>query len=733
VKFVVLLYNQVQQNFMIAEFYKKIEAYFKAFDKTKIQSAIDYADECYKDGDNSLEEVFKILNVILPLKPDEDTIIAVILNELYIMESLSSEKIKKMFGPQVYNILNSLKMLSVLNYAENDKSSQVEVLRKMFITLAKDVRVILIWLACRLKNMRDLKEKSDKDEAFKLAKETMDVYVPIASRLGFYRMKTELEDLSFRYLNHSEFEHISEEVAEFGESSKKIMDFVTKQVKEFLELAGIEAEVFGRIKSVYSIYKKLKKKGLSSVRELYDFFAIRVVLPAGGDVDNIYGVLGLLHSEWKPLSNRFKDYVAVPKPNGYRSLHTVLLGLGPKGVDKLVEIQIRNEEMNREAEYGFASHWIYKNSFAPQVEWVKGLQNLHEFFDTNSDVLQEIELDIFKDRIFVLTPRGEIKDLPATATVLDFAYSVHTEVGHKCVMAKVNSNIVSLDYELANGDVVEIITKKESSPKVKWLSIVKSNFAKSKIKVWFNSANRDSNIKSGRGLLNAQLERLNKPILDQNYSVLKGFAGQNLSLSKRENLVEEVGKGGKLASDVLRKVFPYEKNLATKNTEIRRNKKNKIQGDLGDLHDQVIVGGETGLAIKLANCCNPRKNSNIVGYVTRGNRVSIHKDDCRLLDSLNGERIIIAKWKGQVIVEGEVEIGLKLLVASRVGLMSDITKIISQFGIYIVDIRIEKAKDGLHENYFLLHLDDLDKFDAFLDKLEDIEGVLKVTRQDKFR
>jgi GTP diphosphokinase / guanosine-3',5'-bis(diphosphate) 3'-diphosphatase len=718
---------------MDTEFYKKIESYFKAFDRTNVDSALNYVKEKYKDTDKPIEAMYRVLDVILPLKPDEDTIVSVILHDLYIEDFLSADKVKKMFSPQVVNILNSLKRLSILNYAENDKRSQVEILRKMFITLAKDVRVILIWLACRLKQMRDLKDLDEDGYAHSLAKETMDVYVPIASRLGFYRMKTELEDLSFKYLNQSEYERIREEVAEFGESSKKIINFVTKQVKEFLDNRSVEAEVFGRIKSIYSIYKKLKKKNLSSVKDLYDFFAIRVILPTGKGIDNIYSVLGLLHSEWKPLSNRFKDYVAVPKPNGYRSLHTVLLGLGPEGVDKLVEIQIRDEEMNREAEFGFASHWIYKDSFTPQVEWVKGLQNLREFFDSNSDALQEIELDIFKDRIFVLTPRGEIKDLPATATVLDFAYSVHTEVGHKCVMAKVNSNIVSLDYELGNGDVVEIITKKDSEPKVKWLSIVRSNFAKNKIKTWFNSFNKDNNIKSGRDILNAQLERLGKPLLDQTYSVLKNFAGQNLSLPKRESLVEEVGKGGKLASDVIRNVYPYEKNLEIKDEVVMRRKKVVGKSEVGSLRDQVLVGGETGLPIKLASCCKPKKKHGIVGYVTRGNRISIHRSNCKLLDALNGERIIMAKWKGQEVVGAEIQVGLKLLVASRVGLMSDITNVISEFKIYIVDIKIERAKDGLHENYFLLHLDDLNKFDKFLDKLEGIEGVLKVTRQDNFK
>lgn len=724
---------------MTAKIFEQIESYNKDLDKAKIELAYDFAVDNYRDTEGSMAYALEVLEILLPLKPDEDTIIAVLLHDLYFCEFLNDEKIQKLFGPGVLDILRAFKKLSQLNYAENDKSSQVEILRKMFLTMAKDLRVILIWLACRLCKMKNLEKFPEIGNKVTIARETMYVFVPIASRLGVYRIKTDLEDLSFKYIDPEEYKNISSQVTEFGVSRKLAIEEIRKKLSDFLSSKGVDAYVFGRFKSIYSIYRKLKEKRFSNVNELYDLFAIRVVLPANDQIDHLYSVLGLIHSEWKPLSNRFKDYLAVPKPNGYRSLHTVVLGLAPEDMQQPVEIQIRDDKMHREAEYGVASHWLYKSSFAntkaidSQADWIRGLEKIHEVFDSESEAIKEVEVDIFKDRIFVLTPRGEVKDLTVGATPIDFAYAIHTDVGNRCVMAKVNHSLVPLDCELKNGDVIEIITRKDATPKLRWLSIVKSNFARHKIKAYFSGLNRENNIKEGRRLINAQLERLNKPKLDQNYSVLKTLADQNLSLSQRESLVEEVGKGAKLVSDIVRKLYPYERNLATKEIVSRAEPAlSKEATEKLVLEEQVIVGGETGLPIKIAACCQPKMRDKIIGYVTRGSRVTVHKAGCRLIANLNAERFISAKWKGAVS-DGGLTIGVKCLCVSRVGLIHDITAIINDFDINILDVMIKKAGSGLYEDCFLLDFKDLNQFDALLDKLEDIKGVVKVTRDDDFK
>ena len=459
---------------MKAEIIKKISSYNKNLDKDKISRAFEFVLKRYDDIEANTNDLNRVLDLLIPLKPDQDTIIAVFLHDLYLLGFINDDNIKEMFGNSVLNLLLSLKKLSSLNYAENDKSSQVEILRKMYLTMAKDLRVILIWLAFRLSKMNCLDVVIDDiDLRTRFAKETMELYVPIASRLGVYRMKTQLEDLSFKYLNPEEYKYVSEQVDKFGKSRKLFIESISTSVERLLKRKGLDVNVHGRFKNIYSIFKKMKRKNLNVVDDLFDLFAIRVIISSNEDEDNedlvdrLYAVLGIIHSEWRPISSRFKDYIAVPKPNGYRSLHTVVLGLAPKDMDQPVEVQIRDSIMHREAEYGMASHWVYKSNITDdkvgsQSHWIKGFEKIHQFFDNELSTIKEVELDVFKDRIFVLTPRGEVKDLPLGSIPIDFAYAVHTEVGHQCVMAKVNGSLVPLDYELKNGDVVDIITKKMS-------------------------------------------------------------------------------------------------------------------------------------------------------------------------------------------------------------------------------------------------------------------------------
>lgn len=730
---------------MNAEILKKIGTYTNSFDKAKILKAFDFVSDKYVHAQSNNNCHLHVLDILLPLRPDEDTIISILLHDLFVMSSISEETVKENFGTQVLEILTSLRRIYGLKYAENDKGAQVEVLRKMFMTLAKDIRVILIWLAHRLCMMQNSIQNMGPVESYKFAKETMNVYVPIASRLGIYKIKIQLEDIAFKYLNPVEYEKITEQVKEFAESKGMPIDFVRKQLTNFLNSRGIEAEIQGRIKNYYSIYTKLAKKGYVNVNDLYDFFAIRVILPEKETYDHLYSVLGLIHSEWKPVSSRFKDYVAVPKPNGYRSLHTVVVGMGPKGFDKPIEIQIRDEKMHREAEYGIASHWLYKTKRSSSLEdlnrhvdWIRGLEQIHQFFGSeSSNVMKEVEIDIFKDRIFVLTPRGEVKDLLVGSIPLDFAYAVHTDVGNHCISAKVNGLMVPLDYQLKNGDVVEIVLRSDATPKHKWLSMVKSSFAKNKIKAWFGGQHKEHDLKIGRELLNDQLERLGKPSLDQNYSILREFNGANLPLGKRESLLEEIGRGSKVASEVIKKIYPNSKivpvGMSVEEAAKISEKKVKPVFNL-PIEQQVVVGGQTGFPAKIASCCKPAVGQKIIGYVnSRGKRISIHKYDCPLVDTMNREKIIFAEWKGYEAEQSRsgFRIGIELQVISRVGLIQDITSVISNMQINILDIMIKRGSDKFHHDYFLLDLPDKSLVDNLLEKLGSISGVMKVVRADK--
>jgi len=724
------------------EIFSKIQDYVDThdLDQSKLSIVFDLLNEFSDKGGYDSKFCVEIFDKFLGFRPDEDTLFAMILHKVYFDDLIDVSYIESTFGSGVMSLLSSLKKISNLQYSNLNTTSQIEVFRKMFLTIAKDIRVVVLWLSIRLCKMKDTFAHSY-EELVSLAKETMDVYVPVAGRLGIYRLKTDLEDLSFEYLDPDAFISIKSQVEEMGDLQKFVIEDMRLKVQDFFKERGVDAVVSGRIKSIYSIYKKLKKKNLNSLGHLYDFFAIRIVVPSkkSGTVDHLYGMLGVIHTEWKPLSKRFKDYIAVPKPNGYKSLHTVVLGLTPRDIAQPVEIQIRDFDMHREAEYGVASHWLYKDNgnsneelIDSKVDWIKGLESLDDFFAEDSGFLQSSDLDLFKDRIFVLTPNADVKDLPAGSTPIDFAYAIHTDLGNRCVMAKVNSSVVPLSSELKNGDVVEIVTRTNASPKLKWLSQVRSNFAKNRIKYWFNNIDKEDNVKEGKRLLNLKLEELGKPLLDRSYSILKNYDNRNLNVLQRESILEEIGKGFKIASNIVRKVYPSKIRKIVNSEEILSDvdiKSVKNSDDSKSSDHDIVVAGEEGLPVKLASCCSPVLGDAIVAYITRGNSVTIHRSVCHLLDSLDGERIIVASWKtlhSHDCKQYNFSVKIEVKVLSRIGLISDITSVISELGIKIVDIDIKNAGNGIFSDFFVLHFDKENELERLLNILSKIDGVLKI-------
>jgi len=730
------------------EILQQISSYSETFDHEKIERAFSILNNPEICDDDRREHSFNACKLVLPFHPDQSTLLVMLLHNVYANKLISEAEVREYFGHDVANMLIHTSSLEILKYRENDKTAQLEALRKLFLSMAKDLRVILVRLACRMDRLQHLDEfLKKKEDKLLFAEETFDVYIPVAARLGIYRMKMELEDLCFRYINPEEYKKVFDRIQELGEERNNFISKIKAVLHDFLIKRGIKSEISGRVKSIYSIYKKMKVKGFDSMDDLNDIFAIRIILPSEVDengneqVSNLYSTLGLIHSNWKSLSRKFKDYVAVPKSNGYRSLHTVILGLVPE-IDRPVEVQIRTSNMHREAEYGLASHWLYKqykgknndDMLKYQIEWIKGLEKVQEDLGAESKVIREVEVDIFKDRIFVLTPKGEVRDLPVGSTCLDFAYNVHTDIGNKCVLAKVNGHAVPLNYELKNSDIVEILTKKDSTPKLQWLSMVRTPLAEKRIKNWFSKLNKDNFVKEGRLLINKQLEKLGRSSLDPSYSILRYYGGRRLNLSQRESLLEEVGRGHKAAVDIVRKVFSYENVLSgvkAVQEEAKVNRTSFKELLEMDAEKKVLIGGESGLPVKFGMCCNPKFGDKILAYVTRGNRVTVHRTACTLVDGLTKKRVMHASWKGVDDEFGGEHYKFKLVIVaiSRIGLLRDVTAVISSLAMDILDLRLEPDGEKT-KNYVLIDTDSLPKILLLINKLKKIPNVVDVIKED---
>lgn len=740
----------------------KMKGYKPALDERRVKKAFDFASQIHKEqyrysGDPYITHPLEVTDILLSLKPDEDTVIASLLHDVYKSEHFRPQEIEKEFGKGVATLVSGLEKLNSVRSREDE--TQIDSLRKMFLAMAQDLRVVLIKLADRLHNMQTL-QFVHPSKRKRIARETLDIYAPIASRLGIYALKSQLEDLAFKYLYPEQYQEISVQLEAFGKRTGEYIQQTNERLDQFLKEHQIEGTVQGRLKSVYSIYRKLKRKNKSSVTDLFDVFAMRMVLPTAyqGEYEftgHLYQSLGLLHGQWVPLANRFKDYIAVPKPNGYQSLHTTVIGLAPKALNHPVEVQICSERMHRENEYGIASHWLYEDTDAVstkfqkdvflnylqkkdqsvlldekylkrQLDWLKGLEKLQaEMIGTgnSSELLENLKVDLFSDRIFVLTPTGEVKDLPFGATPVDFAYAVHSDVGHRCGMAKVNGSIVPLNYQLKNGEVVEIVLKPKQNPKLEWLSFVKTNIARQHIKSWFNAQDRELGFKEGKELLNKQLRRLGKSPLDEELSILRNYEGKELSLKERRKIVDSVGNGSQFANIVVKKIFsdvfvPAEKEkVAEKKIEGPREKR-------------VLLGGEAGLPVRFAACCAPKEKDRIVGYVTRGHAASVHRTDCLTLTALNPARILEAKWDDDAQKKIKHDIRILIEAVDRIGLIRDVTTVIANMNVNISDFALKSRKDNIVVRSLQIKLFDYEQFDLLVSQLENVKGVIRVMRED---
>lgn len=678
-----------------------------------------------KSGAPYITHPVAVAEILADLGLDPNTIAAALLHDTVEDTPYSAELLRKEFGEEIANLVDGVTKLDRLTYGP---TAEAETVRKMVVAMAKDIRVLVIKLADRLHNARTWQYVSPESSARK-ARETLDIYAPLAHRLGMNAVKWELEDLSFKFLEPKKFEEIERLVAERSPSREKLTNEVIKAVEEDLASEGITAKVTGRQKHLFSVYQKMVVRG-REFNDIYDLVGIRVLV---NDVRDCYAVLGAIHARWSPVPGRFKDYIAMPKFNLYQSLHTTVIG--PTG--KAVEIQIRTHEMHRRAEYGIAAHWKYKQGKktgedTPDVLWLK---QLHEWQQETTDVaefLDALRFDLRTPEVFVFTPKGSVIALPQGSTPVDFAYAVHTEVGNKCVGAKVNGKLVSLEAPLANGDVIEVVTNKgdNAAPSRDWLNFVKSQRARSKIKAWFTRERREEAIDAGKESIARQMRKAGLPIQ-------KILAGQtllqlahDLNYPDIESLYAAVGDGHISSSSVVEKLVSSIGTEETHETPLTEMLSSGASPRIARRSASgVNVEGVDDVLIKLARCCTPVPGDPIAGFITRGSGVSIHRSDCVNVADLKfhqGDRIVKVSWDPGAKTIFLVNIQIEALDRAR--LLSDITRALSDQEVNILHAAVNTTKDQTAISRFTFEMADASHLDVVLASIRKIDGVYDVYR-----
>ena len=699
-----------------------------------VTKAYQLAEEAHKDqrrvsGEPYILHPLAVAQILADMKIDKTTITASLLHDVVEDTSYTLDDLKKMFGKEVAFLVDGVTKLSRLNYRTKE-DQQLNSMRKMFLAMAKDVRVVVIKLADRLHNMRTLRYmRSDKQK--RIAQETLEIFAPLAHRLGIFNIKWELEDLSFRYLEPDKYYDLVDQMKQKRHVREEIVNEAIDVLKKALDEAHIHCEINGRPKHFYSIYKKMKKDN-RDLSQVYDLFAIRVIVD---DVKDCYGVLGIVHSLWKPLPYRFKDYIAMPKPNNYQSLHTTVIGTRGQPV----EIQIRTWEMHRIAEYGVAAHWRYKegnqtankDAFDEKMGW---LRNLLEWQDTSNpkEFVNALKLDAFSDEVFVFSPRGDVIDLPQGAIPIDFAYRIHTDVGHRCVGAKINGKIVPLDYKLKNGDIVEIITSKVGKPSLDWLNIVGSSESRSKIRSWFKKENREENIAKGLDALERECKRLGHDWKALNVGGRLGRVAKQMNAGSEDDLVAAVGYGGFAVNTVLIKLLELHKKDLQKQEEKTNSlaalEKLKTKKPVKHNGTGILVKGEPGLLVRLAKCCSPVPGDPIIGFITRGRGVSVHRADCpNVTHGQNDvDRLIDVEWD----YDGNerFEVNMEIVAYDRTGIMAEIMATLAEMKISILSVNAKTSDTKNVTIHMGISIKDLAQFEFVATKIRRLKDVYAVER-----
>lgn len=726
-----------------------IDEFFERVSKYLNQEQIDFVRKAYalaadahaaqrrKSGEPYIIHPIGVASILAQLQMDEKTLAAAFLHDVVEDTNYTLNDIKERFGTVVANLVDGVTKLGKIEYISKE-DRQIENYRKMFLAMARDIRVVLIKLADRLHNMRTMKYMpAHKQQS--ISRETLEIYAPLAHRLGIYTIKWELEDLAFRYMEPDIYYNLVEQVKIKRREREAMINEAMAEMKDSLEKAHIKCEIQGRPKNFYSIHKKMLRDH-KQLSEIYDLLAIRVLVDT---VKDCYGTLGIVHSMWRPIPGRFKDYVAVPKSNMYQSLHTTVLSTGGQPL----EIQIRTFEMHRISEYGIAAHWRYKESggskpasqsstdkgFDAKLSWLRQLLEWHQDMHDSRDFVNTVKMDIFADEVFVFTPRGDVIDLPVGSVPIDFAYRIHTDVGNRCVGAKVNGRIVPLDFKLSNGDIVEVITSKQSSgPSRDWLNIVGSSDTRNKIKSWFKKERREENIAKGREMLEKEAKRLGyDPKVLARPDKLKE-AGVKLRIDTDDNLLAALGYGGVTLNTVISKlvdIYKKDQKLTTTKdlSELLaelKPRKSKAKASHG-----ILVKGEEGIMVKLARCCNPIPGDPVIGYITRGSGVSVHRADCPNVLSNNPEeqsRLIEVSW--DVDIDSVYKVNIVVTSVNRPGMMADIMMATSEAKLNIFALNCRTDKNKVATTHIGLDISSLEQLEYIMNRIRRMKGVYSVER-----
>ena len=703
-----------------------------------IQKAYNFAAEHHKgqkrmSGEDYIIHPLNVAYILADLQMDDATICAALLHDVVEDTEATNEDIVKNFGEEIAEMVAGVTKLSKIQYVTIEEE-QVENYRKMFLAMGKDIRVILIKLADRLHNMRTLSSLK-RERQIANAKETMELYAPLANRLGIYSLKWELEDLAFRYLYPEEYRELVLSIEKKREERIEFINKIMEEIRVALKKQKIVAEVTGRAKHLYSIYRKMQRDNIA-LDQVYDLFALRIIV---NSVKDCYAAIGVVHELYTPMPGRFKDYIAVPKPNMYQSIHNTLIG--PKGTP--FEVQVRTWDMHRVAEYGIAAHWAYKeaNRFKKSnvvvtedklawlretLEWQKDMQDPDEFLKT-------LKTELFEDEVYVFTPKGEIKTLPRDATPIDFAYTIHAEVGHRMIGCKINSKMMPIVTPLKSGDIVEIITSDTAKgPSRDWLKIVKSSSAKTKIQQWFKKTEREDNIEKGKDILDKEIKKIGMSHSDLFKPEWIQVVLNRYNYNTVDDMYASIGFGGISPNKIITRLLEeYKKEHEEDTIEEKiqelvteRLRKQKIP------KSGVVVKGIDNCLVKFSKCCNPVPGDDIIGYITKGRGVSIHRKDCTNLKDLlsEEERIIEVEWYNEN-EKAEYNVDIQVLANDRTGLLSDVVKEITAQKINIMGVNTRTSKDRIATINATLEVQGIEQLNQVIKQIRKVDSVYEVTRK----
>ncbi len=699
-----------------------------------IFACMHHADQRRKSGEDFIVHPVGVAKICAGMRLDTDTLCAALLHDTVEDTSASLQEVSETFGEEIASLVDGVTKLTGLTFQSRDEA-QAENYRKMMVAMASDIRVILIKLADRLHNMRTI-GAMPKQKQIDKARETIDIYAPIAHRLGIHAIKWELEDLAFQTLHPRKYNEIKELVAQQRAERERYINGAGEYLAKELEELSIEAEISGRAKHFYSIYSKMTKKG-REFNEIYDLTALRVIV---GSVKDCYGAVGVIHSLWKPLPGRFKDFVAMPKFNMYQSLHTTVIG--PEG--RPLEIQIRTREMHDLAEFGIAAHWMYKET-APsgtalggdtdgKLKWLRSLLDWQQEESDPREFMETLKVDLFEDEVFVFTPKGEVKSLAAGATPLDFAYEIHTDVGHRCVGAKVNGKIVPLSYQLRSGDIVEVLTsKRERGPSRDWLALVKTTRARNKIKAWFKAENRKDTEHSGRELLQDHLRKQGLPAQKIVGSTLLADVIREMGFRKADDFYIALGGAKISAKVVVNKIMQRLKEGEAAESEptaaddLLQTRRRRSRPTTSSSRFGISVEGVDDVMLRMAKCCRPVPGDPIVGYISLGRGITIHREDCPNVAVLrrDPDRFTPVGWDGDAETSFRVEIQVDGWDRHR--LLEDMSRTFAEAGINIIEARCT-VNHPMVKNRFVVEVGDTRALDQTINRLRNIDAVFDAYR-----